>query len=90
MPSRRFARSVPLLIVAALSGCDNFFWGGAEIQIVPPPPPQSSLEIEPDSRVFAEFGLPTGPLVFHLTERDGASLLVPVAEIGGEDRKSVV
>jgi hypothetical protein len=89
MPSRRLARSVPLLIVAALSGCDNFFWGGAEFQIVPPPPPQSSLEIEPDSRVFAEFGLPTGPLVFHLSERDGRSLLVPVAEIGGESLRPV-
>lgn len=82
MPSRRLARSVPLLIVAALSGCDNFFWGGTEIQIVPPPPPQSAIEIEPDARVFAEFGLPTGPVVFHIAERDGASLLVPVGELG--------
>lgn len=82
MPSRRFARSVPLLIVAALSGCDNFFWGGTEIQIVPPPPPQSALEIEPDARVFAEFGLPTGPVVFHIAEYEGSSLLVPVGELG--------
>ncbi len=84
MPIRGFARSVPLLIVAVVCGCDNVIWGGADIQIVPPPPPQSSLEIEPDARVFAEFGLPTGPLVFHLIDQDGGARLVPVAEIAGE------
>jgi len=64
-------------------------WGGADVQIVPPPPPQMSLEIETDARVFAEFGLPTGPLVFHIVQREGQSQLVPIAEIAGEDLRQV-
>jgi hypothetical protein len=89
MTIRGFARSVPLLIVTALTGCDNVMWGGADIQIVPPPPAQSSLEIEPDARAFGEFGLPTGPLVFHLVEYEGAMRLVPFAEIAGETLRPV-
>lgn len=84
MPSRRLARSIPLLILALGVGCDNVIWGGADIQVVPPPPPQSSLEIEPDATVFAEFGLPTGPLVFHVIDEPDGSRLVPVAEVGSE------
>jgi hypothetical protein len=84
MLSRRFARSIPLLIVAALPGCDNVIWGGSDIQIVPPPPPQSAFRIETDVRAFSEFGLPTAPVVFHLTEHDGSALLVPIGELGAE------
>jgi hypothetical protein len=84
MRSRFRAGSVPLLILAILSGCDNVIWGGADIQIVPPPPPQSSVQIEPDSRVFAEFGLPTGPIMFHVVQAEGGSQLIPIAEIAGD------
>jgi hypothetical protein len=76
-------------MIIAAAGCDNVIWGGADIQIVPPPPPQSSIQIEPDARVFAEFGLPTGPLVFHLLQQDGATQLIPVAEIGGDAPRAV-
>jgi len=86
---RVLARSIPLLIVAALSACDNVIWGGADIQIVPPPPPQSALEVEPDSRVFAEFGLPRGPLVFHLVRLEETTQLIPVAEITGGSLQSI-
>jgi hypothetical protein len=87
---RRFlAWSVPLLIVTATAGCDNVVWGGADIQIVPPPPPQAGIPIEPDAQVFAEFGLPTGPLVFHLHQDEGGSRLVPLAEVAGERLRMV-
>jgi hypothetical protein len=71
------------LIVAGLSGCDNVIWGGVDWQVVPPPPPPSAIEVETDTRVFAEFGLPTGPVVFHLVQADGTARLIPVAEITG-------
>lgn len=84
------AWSVPLLIVSVLAGCDNVVWGGADVQIVPPPPRQESLELEPDARFFAEFGLPTGPLMFHLVQGEGGgSRLIPVAEIAGESLRPV-
>ncbi|MQA89591.1 MAG: hypothetical protein GEU90_05085 [Gemmatimonas sp.] len=89
MRSRVSAWSVPLLIVAASSACDNVAWGGADVQIVPPPPPQSALEIEPDARVFAEFGLPTGPLIFHLTDTERGSQLIPIAELSGASIRAI-
>src|SRR5690554_6026092 len=82
MRSRRLAWSVPLLIVAAIAGCDNVIWGGADVQIVPPPPPPSSIQIESDATVFAEFGLPAGPVLFHLVQNEGTTTLIPVAEVG--------
>jgi hypothetical protein len=59
------------------------------VQIVPPPPPQSALEIETDTRAFAEFGLPTGPLIFHLVDTENGSQLIPVAELAGESIRAV-
>lgn len=79
----RWAALAPLLIVTVLSGCDNVIWGGADIQIVPPPPVQTA-QIESDVRLSSEFGLPTGPLLFHLIDlEEGGSRLVPVAELVG-------
>ncbi len=85
MRSRRLAWSVPLLIVATVPGCDNVIWGGADIQIVPPPPPPSAIQIESDATVFAEFGLPTGPVLFHIVQDGGTAQLIPVAEVGAEE-----
>jgi hypothetical protein len=84
MRSRLLNWSVVLLILTAAPGCDNIVWGGADIQIVPPPPPQAAMEIEPDARMFAEFGLPTGPVFFHLSQREGVWHLVPIAEFSGQ------
>jgi hypothetical protein len=78
-----------LLIVTALPGCDNVIWGGADVQIVPPPPPQFAVAIETDATVTAEFGLPTGPLVFHLEQRDGTTRLIPIAEIAPDSLRAV-
>ena len=89
MRTRFLARSVPLLIVALVTGCDNVIWGGADVQIVPPPPPASAIEIESDATVFTEFGLPAGPVLFHLVQGEGGTQLIPVAEIGTESIRAL-
>jgi hypothetical protein len=93
VPARSFRRaaSLPLaaIIVALLSGCDNVMWGGADIEIVPPPPAASMRPIQPDERMFAEFGLPRGSVIFHLTQSDGRPLLVPVGEISGDTLRGI-
>lgn len=70
----------PLMIVGALTGCDNVVWGGADIQIVPPPP-QVAEDVETDETSYAELGLPRGPVLFHVVQQEGQSQLIPVAEI---------
>src|SRR5690606_5251344 len=89
MPRRSLKVALPFLIVTVLSGCDNVIWGGVDWQIVPPPPPMAARDLEPDAQVTAEFGLPTGPLVFHLIQGEGGSQLVPVAEIVGDTMRTV-
>ncbi len=89
MRSRVPAWSVPLLILTLAAGCDNVIWGGADVQIVPPAPPQSALELEPDTRAFGEFGLPTGPLVFHLVREESGTRLIPIAEISGDSLRTI-
>lgn len=89
MRRRVSAWSVPLLILTLATGCDNVIWGGADVQIVPPPPPLSSIELEPDARAFGEFGLPTGPLVFHIVRDENGSRLIPIAEISGDSLRTV-
>lgn len=81
--------SAPLLILVALAGCDNVIWGGVDWQIVPPPPPLATEQIEPDAQTFAEFGLPSGPLVFHLVQGEGGSQLIPVAELAGDTLRTI-
>lgn len=72
-----------------LAGCDNVIWGGTDIQVVPPPP-RMAEEIEPDAQVFGEFGLPRGPLLFHIVEDStGTTTLTPVAEIAGDGLRPV-
>jgi len=71
-----------LLTLAALAGCDNVSWGGADIQIVPPPPPQR--EVAPAPAELPGFGLPSGPVLFHLVRQGTRALVVPVAEVRGD------
>jgi hypothetical protein len=78
-----------LLILAVVAGCDNVRWGGADIQIVPPPPAFGSMELEPDARVFAELGLPSGTVLFHLVRDTAETRLVPVAEVAGETLRTL-
>lgn len=59
------------------------------MQFVPPPPTMAVDQIEPDAQAFAEFGLPSGPLVFHLTEGPNGWSLIPVAEILGDTMRTI-
>jgi hypothetical protein len=72
-----------LLIVAALAGCDNISFGRADVQIVPPPPVEA-LRVEPDRQVFAELGLPSGTVLFHVRRVEGSTRVIPVAEVSGD------
>ena len=87
--NRGWSRSSLLLIVSAISGCDNVQWGGAQIEIVPPPPSASSISIEPDQQVYTEYGLPRGSVLFHMQRTEEGSLLVPVAELSGDTLRTL-
>jgi hypothetical protein len=81
---RRGGYVLASLILSALTGCDNVQWGGVQVQFVPPPPAASEAPIQPDEQVFTEFGLPRGPVLFHLQQSGKSSVLVPVGEISGD------
>lgn len=86
---RLLARALPILIVSALAACDNVQWGGAQIEIVPPPPASDVTALEPDEQVYTEFGLPRGPVLFHVTRTEEGALLIPVAEFSGDSLRMV-
>lgn len=81
---RRVGLALATLILSALSGCDNVQWGGIQVEFVPPPPAASEAPVEPDEQVFTEFGLPRGPVLFHLQQTSSGSVLTPVGEISGD------
>lgn len=56
---------------------------------MPPPPPMAAEQIEPDAQTYAEFGLPSGPLVFHLVKGADGSHLIPVAELTSDSLRSI-
>jgi hypothetical protein len=87
--TRKLAAGATLLILTAASGCDNVGWGGADVQIVPPPPQASMVEIETDAQVFAEFGLPSGRVIFHLMDTEQGMQLLPVAEASGDSLRAL-
>ncbi len=89
MPRLYLKTITPLLILVALAGCDNVIWGGADLQIVPPPPPMAAEQIEPDAQTYAEFGLPSAPLVFHLVSTDNGWHLIPVAELAADSMRTI-
>ena len=83
------ALAVPLLIVSAVTACDNVQWGGSQIEVVPPPPAASMIEIPPDEQVYSEFGLPRGSVLFHVSRTEDGALLVPVAELSGDSLRTL-
>jgi hypothetical protein len=77
------------ILLVLLTGCDSVTWGGTDLQIVPPPPAPGTLEIEPDARVFAELGLPSGTVLFHLVRDTAETRLVPVAEVARDTMRTL-
>jgi len=88
MTGWRRGLSAGVVIVATLAGCDNFAWGGADLQIVPPPP-ADALRVEPDRQVFAELGLPSGTVLFHVRRGEGGTQVIPVAEVSGDSLRTL-
>ncbi|HET7275820.1 MAG TPA: hypothetical protein VFI91_11700 [Longimicrobiaceae bacterium] len=86
---RAALRIFPLLIVTALHGCDNVEWGGADLDIVPPPPPLNAIPVAPDEQVFAEYGLPTGSVLFKVVQLEQGAQLIPVAEVSGDSLRTL-
>ncbi|CAN5632746.1 hypothetical protein BH23GEM6_BH23GEM6_04270 [soil metagenome] len=77
------------LILTAAPACDNVIWGGADIEIVPPPPAASMTPVPTDERVFAEYGLPRGQVIFHIVPSDQGSRLIPIGEISGDSVRTI-
>lgn len=86
----RFAgRGLLLPILALLSACDNVQWGGSDIEIVPPPPVASAEPTETDEATASEFGLPRGPVLFHIRKTAQGTQLVPVGELSGDSMRTL-
>lgn len=88
--TNRLARgAASVLILTALSGCDNVKWGGSEVQFVPPPPAGGTLEVSEDPQTYADLGLPGGPVVFHVVRGPGGARLIPVGEVSGDSLRTL-
>lgn len=77
------------LILTAVTACDNVEWGGADIEIVPPAPAARMEPVAPDEQVFVEYGLPRGPVIFHMMATEDGMQLIPVGEISGDSVRTV-
>lgn len=89
IPTTLRARYAALLILTALPGCDNVDLGDVDVQIVPPPPPGGAREIRPDAQTFADLGLPSGTVLFHVVREGGAARVIPVAEVSGDSLRTL-
>ncbi|HET6228426.1 MAG TPA: hypothetical protein VFE05_00025 [Longimicrobiaceae bacterium] len=88
--SKRTVRSTSsLLILTALSACDNVRWGGANVELVPPPPATGGPVVTPDAQTFADLGLPRGSVLFHVTREGNGVRIVPVAEVSGDSLRTL-
>jgi hypothetical protein len=85
----RGARAAALLILTALSGCDNVQWGGSSMQVVPPPPATDVVQVSAITEGAASLGLPTGSLLFHVVRTAEGAQIIPVAEISGDSLRTL-
>ena len=83
------AGSAALLILTALPGCDNVDFGNVDVQIVPPPPAGGARDVQPDAQTFAELGLPSGTVLFHVVRGEGGAQVIPVAEVSGDSLRTL-
>ncbi|MBV9773970.1 MAG: hypothetical protein JO040_08470 [Gemmatimonadetes bacterium] len=90
IPTRFPARTAAaLLILTALPGCDNVQWGGTDVQVVPPPPPGGAPQLTPDAQTFADLGLPSGTVLFHVVRTPQGATVIPVAEVSGDSLRTL-
>ncbi len=76
-------RVAAVLMVIALTGCDNVEWGGVEVAVVPPPPKSGPAE----TQLGEVEELPQGAILYLVTRDSTRTTAVPVAEIAdGETR----
>jgi hypothetical protein len=47
------------------------------------------VTVEPDETAFTEFGLPRGPVLFHIMRTAEGSMLIPVAELSGDSLRAL-
>jgi hypothetical protein len=83
-------RAAALLILTALTGCDNVKWGGASIQKIDPPPASDVAQVHTVEEGPANLGLPTGSVLFHVMRTaNGGARIVPVAEMAGDSLRGM-
>lgn len=87
--TNRIARGASLLILTALSACDNVKWGGSEVQLVPPPPAGGARDVSESAQTYADLGLPSGTVVFHVFKTAQGARVVPVAEVSGDSLRTL-
>jgi hypothetical protein len=85
----RSARAAALLILTALSGCDNVQWGGSSLQVVPPPPASDVVQVATVTDGPTSLGLPTGSVLFHVVRTANGAQIIPVAEISGDSLRTL-
>jgi hypothetical protein len=84
--TRRAGFGTVLLIVSALTGCDNVGWGGADVAVVPPPPKPSGARRTEEETAAIE-ALPSRPVLYYAARSGDGALLTPVAQL---DKDSLV
>lgn len=83
----RTVRAAGLMILTALSACDNVQFGSAEVRIVKPPPPAGAAETTPTPEDEPNLGLPRGSVLFHVVRAQNQDRIIPVAEISGDSMR---
>jgi hypothetical protein len=81
-----------LLIVLALSACDNVDWGGMQVEVVTPGAAADSTSGEPEAEIATpgEPDLPLGPVLFMASrEGNGPVEVRPVAEIAVDSLRAL-
>jgi hypothetical protein len=88
-PQSRTLRAAAVMILTALSACDNLQWGGAEVRFVKPPPPEGAGEVTPTPEDAPNLGLPRGTVLFHVIRAQNQDRIVPVGEVSGDSIRTL-